>query len=412
MRFTLATVITALPLFVAAAARPAKQRGTAVPLSKLSSLVVADQSVNFEALNSHIAATTAKILGGFDNFEKNTGTLHPSAMKGAWKRDSSALPLVSLTDPFDRWFGTISIGTPPRNFAVLFDTGSGDVILPGAQCDNTCDGHVTYDPEASLTSADLDRFFSVDFVGGASSFGNEYTDNVTVVGLTATDQTVGVAAHYTKALQIRQFAGDGLLGMAFQSVSVFDQSPFFQTLVSQGQTDEPVFAFSLAAPGPELYLGGTNPDMYTGDFTWVPAIQQGHWQVNIDSVVGNGHNVLTNVPGIMDTGSVLIHGPPSDVAAIYAAVGGTPLPSNPSFYSFPCDAVPSVSFTFGGRSFPILAETLNMGPYRSNPSQCVGTIFAGHIIGTWIVGIPFFSSVYTAFDVANLRIGIATLRAA
>ncbi|KAF9220318.1 acid protease [Gyrodon lividus] len=359
MRFTLATVITALPLFIAAAARPAKQRGRAVPLSKLSSLIVADQSINFEALNSHISATTA-------------------------------------------FFGTISIGTPPRNFA-------------GSQCDNTCNGHAIYDPEASPTSVDLGKSFSINFVGGASSFGNQYTDNVTVVGLTATDQTLGAAAHYSAALQIWQFAVDGLLGMALQSVSVFDQSPFFQTLVSQGQTDEPVFAFSLVAPGPELYLGGTNPDMYTGDFTWVP----GHWQVNIDSVVGNGHNVLTNVPGIMDTGSVLIHGPPSDVAAIYAAVGGTPMPSNPSFYSFPCDAVPSVSFTFGGRSFPILAETLNMGPYRSNPSQCVSSIITGHIIGKspicsrpWIVGIPFFSSVYTAFDVSNLRVGIAALPAA
>ncbi|KAF9220330.1 hypothetical protein BS17DRAFT_346879 [Gyrodon lividus] len=118
MRFTLATVITALPLFIAAAPRPAKQRSTAIPLSKLSSPVNADKSVNFENLKSHIAATTAKILRGIDdNFEKNTGALHPSAMKGAWKRDSSALPLVSLTDPFDRWFGTISIGTPPRNFA-------------------------------------------------------------------------------------------------------------------------------------------------------------------------------------------------------------------------------------------------------------------------------------------------------
>ncbi|KAF9218100.1 hypothetical protein BS17DRAFT_358817 [Gyrodon lividus] len=146
MRFTLATVITALPFFIAAAARPAKQRGTAVPLSKLSWPVNADKSVNFETLNSHIAATTAKILGGVDNFEKNIGALHPSAVNGAWKRDASRLPLVLLPDPLHRWFGTISIGTPPRNFAgtlaltlqrmcssliltVLFDTGSGHVFL-------------------------------------------------------------------------------------------------------------------------------------------------------------------------------------------------------------------------------------------------------------------------------------------
>ncbi|KAF9219390.1 acid protease [Gyrodon lividus] len=412
MRFTLATVVTALPLFIAAAPRPAKQRGTAVPLSKLSSLVMADQSVNFEALNSHIAATTAKIHHGFDNFEKNTGASLPSAMKGAWKRDSSALPLISLSDPLDRWFGTISIGTPPRNFAVLFDTGSSDVILPGPECDNTCYGHTIYDPEASLTSAALRKFFSINFVGGASSFGNQYSDNVTIVGLTATDQALGTAAYYSEALQIGQFAGDGLLGMAFQSISRLNQRPFFQTLISQDQIEEPMFAFSLATPRPEIYLGGTNPDMYTGDFTWAPIIQQGHWRVNIDSVVCNGQNVLNNVPGIIDTGSLFIIGPPEDVAALYAAVGSIPVLGEPGFYSFPCDAVPSVSFTFGDRSFPIPAEILNMEPSENDPSQCIGSIYAGNFVRTWIVGNTFLSTVYTAFDVANQRVGFATLAAA
>ncbi|KAF9220334.1 hypothetical protein BS17DRAFT_769409 [Gyrodon lividus] len=129
MHFTLATVITALPLFIAVAPQPTKHRGTAVPLSKHSSLVMADQSVNFEALNSHIAATTVKILHVFGNFEKNTGASHSSAMKGTWKRNPIGLPLISLDDPLYRSFRTISIGTPPRNFAVLFDTGSRHVPL-------------------------------------------------------------------------------------------------------------------------------------------------------------------------------------------------------------------------------------------------------------------------------------------
>ncbi|KAF9220083.1 acid protease [Gyrodon lividus] len=407
MRFILATVITALPFFVAGAPQPAKQRGKAIPLSKLSS---PDQSVNFEALNSHIASTTAKILRGFDNFEKNIGASHPFPVKGAWKRDSGGLPLESLPDAFNRWFGTISIGTPPRNFAVLFDTGSSDIILPGALCDDTCDGHAFYDPEASLSSIDLDRPFRAWFGSSDGAFGYQYIDNVTVAGLTATHQTLGAAMRYSQGLQIGRFAGDGLLGMAFQSLSTFGQSPFFQTLVTEGQTDEPVFAFNLGAYGAELYLGGTNPDMYTGDFTWVPVIRQAYWEVNIDNVVGNGQNVLTSVAGIIDTGSFFVRGPPSDVAALYAVIGGTPFPSRPGYYSFPCDAVPSVGFTFGGRYFPIPAESLNIGFDRNNPSQCVGAIIAG-IYGTWVVGTTFLDSVYIAFDVGNVRVGFATLAA-
>ncbi|KAF9220680.1 acid protease [Gyrodon lividus] len=408
MHFTLATVITALAFFVAAAPQPAKQRGTAIPLSKFSPLVDADESVDFEALNFHIASTTAKILRGFGNFEKNTGASHPFAMKGAQKRNSGGLHLPSLGDRLNRWFGTISVGTPPVNFDVMFDTGSSDLMLPDIDCDDSCDAHVMYDPGASSTSVELGKRFGVDFMGGDGAFGFQYDDNVTIVGLTATYQTLGAAIHYSQGLRIGRFAGDGLLGMGFQALSHYDASPVFQTMVNEGQTDEPVFAFNFAAPSPELYIGGTNPDMYTGDFTWAPVTQQGYWQVNIDSIVGNGQNVLTNVPAIIDTGALLIHGVPSDVAALYAAIGGIPSPIAQGFYSFPCDDVPSVSFTFGSTSFPMPEESLIRGIDEDDPSQCIGTIIAGNV-PFWIVGTRFLSSVYTAFDVWNERVGFATL---
>ncbi|KAF9226050.1 Asp-domain-containing protein, partial [Gyrodon lividus] len=376
MRFTLTTVITALSFFVIEALQPTKQRGTAIPLSQFSLLVHADKSINFEALNSHITFTTAKILRGLDKFERNIDASHPLAVKGTQKRNSGRLPITTLSGSFNRWFGTISVGTPPRNFAILFDTGSSDLILPHIQCDNSCDGHNLYDPEASLTSNDPGQPFGADFMGGDSAFGYQYTDNVTIVGLTATHQTLGAAVHYSQGLQIGRFPGDGLLGMAFQVMSQYSQSPFFQTLVSEGQTDEPVFAFCFAGPRPELYIGGTNPDMYTGDFTWVVVIFQGYWQLNIDSVVGNGRNVLTNCAGIIDTGTIPIYGPPSDVAALYAVIGGAPSHFGQGLYSLPCDTVASISFTFSGTSFPIPAAIFNI---RSSglQGQCVGVIVAG-----------------------------------
>ncbi|KAF9224589.1 hypothetical protein BS17DRAFT_780109, partial [Gyrodon lividus] len=90
--------ITALPVFVTAVPQLAKQGGMAIPLtlSKGSSLVHADKSVNFEALDSHVASTTTKISHGFDNFEKNTGEPHP-AVKGSQKRASGGLPIDSLS---------------------------------------------------------------------------------------------------------------------------------------------------------------------------------------------------------------------------------------------------------------------------------------------------------------------------
>ncbi|KAF9218657.1 acid protease [Gyrodon lividus] len=409
MCFNLATVITALPFFVAAAPQHPKQGGAAIPLFKRSSLANADKNANFGALTSQAVATTAKILRGFDNFERNTGLSHSSAVKGARKRASGRLSLHAFANPAGPrlWYGSITVGTPPQIYTVMFDTGSRHASLICVDCDTTCDGHARYDPALSSTSDHVGVPFIVYFGGGESAFGLQYTDNVTIVGLTATDQTLGAAVHYSQGLQASQFDADGIVGMAFQSISGYNQSPFFQTLVSQDQTDEPVFAFSFKDP--ELYIGGTNPEKYTGDFTYAQVIYCGYWKVSIDNVVGNGENVLSNVVGIVDTGGDLIHGLPEQVAAFYEAIGGTVLPADHHFYTFPCNAVPSVSFTFGGTSFPISADTFNIGPSAEDASLCLGAIIANDFLSHWIVGTVFLSNVYTVFDLANQRVGFAAL---
>ncbi|KAF9226025.1 Asp-domain-containing protein [Gyrodon lividus] len=401
MQFTLAMAATVLPYFVAAIPQRVKQgaRGTAIPLSKRSSLVNANKSANLEALNSHAASTTAKILRGFDNFQKNTGTStsHPPAVKRAF----GELPLDPLAVSA-LWFGTVSIGTPPSFYTVLFDTGSSELILPGSDCDASCDGHTLYDHASSSTSVYLGKPFFVNYGNGDGAFGQQYTDNVTIAGLMAIGQTFGVASHYSWGLRIEQFPLDGLMGMGFQSLSRFHQSPVFQTLVTQGQTDEPVFAFNFAAPKPELYLGGSNPNMYT------EVTEQSFWQVNMNNVMVNGEVLLTNINSVIDTGSNLIHGRPGDVATFYGAIGSVPSPIAPGYYIFPCNDVPSVSFTFGGTSFPISADSLTHGFADKESITCYGAIIVGNL-PFWVVGTAFLRNVYTAFDVANARVGFATL---
>ncbi|KAF9221231.1 acid protease [Gyrodon lividus] len=411
MRLTLATVITALPFLVAAAPQPAKQRiGTAIPVSKRSGLVNADKSVNIDALKSHVASTQAKIRGGLVNFEKNTGASHPSSVKGARKRGSGGDALTNNNNTL--WYGTISVGTPPNTFTVDFDTGSSDLFLPGPNCGSSCSGHTVYDPSSSSTSMNLGTTFNHTYGDGSNVSGEQYSDTVSIVGLTATSQTLGAAEEYSSGLESSQFPADGLMGMAFQSISNYDASPVFQTLVSQGQTDEPVFAFKLATSGSELYIGGTNSALYTGDFRYIPVTQEGYWEVNMDSVDGNGQTVLSNIDSIIDTGTSLIVGTPSDVATFYQAIGGTDASNTvgEGYYTFPCDSVPSVSLTFGGASFPISPETFNLGQASSGSSDCVGGIVGQDTGSTfWIIGDVFLANVYTAFDVGNMRVGFATL---
>jgi Eukaryotic aspartyl protease len=60
-----------------------------------------------------------------------------------------------------------------------------------------------------------------------------------------------------------------LLAWDFNPFRAITPSPPFQTLISDGVVTSQVFGFKFATSGSELFLGGTNSALYTGDFTWV-----------------------------------------------------------------------------------------------------------------------------------------------
>jgi cathepsin D len=131
--------------------------------------------------------------------------------------------------------------------------------------------------------------------------------------------------------------------MAYQSISHYNASPLFQTLFTQGQLTHPQFGIKLAESGAECHLGGPNPDLYEGDFTYLEVINQvslelsgadrilsnclrlvkSYWQVAMDTVmVGDTAVQLSDNRAIMDTGTTLIVGNKSDVEALYALIPG------------------------------------------------------------------------------------------
>jgi hypothetical protein len=98
------------------------------------------------------------------------------------------------------------------------------------------------------------------------------------------------------------------MGMGFQSISGYGASPVFQTFVTQRQVSKPVFAMKLTSSGSELTIGGVNPDLYTGDFTYVPVVEEGYWQITFDSLNVNGHHVVGSNSAIVDSVGFFISG--------------------------------------------------------------------------------------------------------
>jgi len=251
---------------------------------------------------------------------------------------------------------------------------------------------------------------SISFGDGSSVSGEQYSDVVSIAGLTADNQTLGLATSYSTAFQSPQFAPDGLMGMAFESISAFNANPPFQTLISENIVTSPVFGFKLATSGSELFLGGVNDALYTGDFTWVPLSDAGFWQAPFDSISVNGNTVVGQTESIFDTGSSHIIGDPDGIKALFNSIPGAQA-NGDGTYTIPCSFNTPISVSVGGTEVEISPATFNLGPVSGGSNTCMaGAAADPNLTGKfWVLGDVFLQNIYSAWDVRNVRIGFATL---
>ncbi|KAI0058456.1 acid protease [Artomyces pyxidatus] len=419
MYFSTAVVLAALPFLAAAApleATPTAKSGTAIPIARRNPVRRHDGTVDAHALARRRAHSVAKIDKGFNAFQRNTGSVHPLA-KGlrkdvlAKRAGTGSVPLTD--DEAQLWYGTISIGTPLKQFTVDFDTGSSDLFVPASTCGSTCSGHTKWTVSSSSTSKDLKKTFTLRYGDGSSVSGEQYTDIFSIAGLTATKQTLGAAKTYSQGFESSEFPPDGLMGMGFESISDYNANPPFQSLIAQGKVSDPSFSFKFADSGSELYLGGANSKLYTGSFAYVPVTTEGYWQTTFDAISVGGRKVVSSSAAIIDTGTTQIIGDSTSIAAIHAKIPGAK--SAPQYgdgtYTVPCSFSTASSVTFGGVTFAVAPSTVPVGAVSSGSSTCISGFAADDSLDGefWIIGDVFLQNVYTNFDVGNSQVGFATL---
>ncbi|GAA5892131.1 hypothetical protein JCM8208_001443 [Rhodotorula glutinis] len=439
--FAAAAAVASVALLPSATAAPVD--GTlAIPLQKRGAdnealqLVKRDGVVNWAAFDSHISRvkgkyeTTAKIYEdkiGHRPLQKAPQRFSASDSSAAEpdmrKRDGDEVKLekrastgsVPLTDYQETlWAGSLTIGTPAKSFLIDFDTGSSDLWVPSASCTSApCAPHQKYSPSSSSTSKFVAKGgLMISYGDGSTTSGDVYTDTVTIGGLTATNQKMGAAT--TLSSSWADDPEDGLMGMAYQSLSSLNSPPVFQTLVSQGKVSSPSFSFKLSSSGAELFLGGMNANNFvSGTTTYAPVIQQAYWTV-AGQVLVNGKQVTSvgTISSVIDTGTTLVVAPTNDAAAFWAAVPNSASYGN-GYYTFPCSQTTTVSFRFGGSTvaWPMSASSFSLGRVSSTSTRCVGSIVGQDLgIQGWIVGDAFLKNVYTTFDLGNNRVGFSKLR--
>jgi saccharopepsin len=101
---------------------------------------------------------------------------------------------------------------------------------------------------------------------------------------------------------------DGILGLAYDTISVNHITPPFYNMIAKGLLDAPIFSFRIGSSeqdGGEAVFGGINPSAYTGDITYVPVRRRAYWEVELSRVtLGDTEIPLSPSTGAaIDTGS-------------------------------------------------------------------------------------------------------------
>ncbi|KAF8563571.1 hypothetical protein P879_03838 [Paragonimus westermani] len=317
-----------------------------------------------------------------------------------------------------QYYGEITIGTPPQNFTVIFDTGSSNLWVPSKHCrlfNLACKLHNKYSREASSTYKANGTTFAIHYGSGSVS-GIFSTDTVSVGGISVIQQTFGEALKQKGVVFIfGKF--DGILGMAFQSLSAGGVTPVFDNMIAQGLVEEPVFAFWLnrnaSQPlGGEIMFGGLDEGYYTGDITYVPLTAKDYWQFRMDGIQVNGEKLCEDgCQAIADTGTTMIAGPSAEVKRLNNVLGGEKIIGG--IYVLDCKKLkeyPPINFTISGQPMTLMPEDYVVEMTQFGKTVCVSGFIEMDIPGypLWILGDVFIGKYYTIFDVGNSRVGFAT----
>lgn len=137
-----------------------------------------------------------------------------------------------------------------------------------------------------------------------------------------------------------------------------------------------------------------------------------YWQFKMDKVFvveKSGETKSACIKGcqaIADSGTSLIMGPSRETNELNIALGARQI--SDGIFHFDCDKIssyPNVTFTIGGRLFPLQAKDYI---FQNDYGFCINGITSGSE-DFWLLGDVFLGAYYSVFDVDNLRVGFASL---
>ncbi|KAM0755171.1 acid protease [Meredithblackwellia eburnea MCA 4105] len=326
------------------------------------------------------------------------------------------------------YYGSISLGTPPKTFEVVMDTGSADLVIATTNtniCGTACTTTAPYyDISQSTSALESGAPFGIRY-GSGYARGTLVKDWVGMAGFSgmqifgACDNISSIA---TSSDQV------GLLGLAWQTIATSKAVPFVQALWQNGSLSNPVFGFGLRSlvsqdvpsirsvvAGGIMTVGDVNSTLYSGDLNWHTLSDSGsYWAIPVDNVTIGGTSIQMSVEdAIIDTGTNSIALPSAVAQAIYALIPNSRVVrSSGGLYAYPCSQTVNLVLTFDGVQYPLPDKFFNGGVISGTGGYCLGNVFSLSSTSTsnvWIIGTPFLMAYYNAYQFSPPAVGFAPL---
>ncbi|KAK4700231.1 hypothetical protein P7C70_g6019, partial [Phenoliferia sp. Uapishka_3] len=376
------------------------------------------------------------------------------------KRAATSVGTEDLAGNDLSYYGSIQLGTPPKTYEVVLDTGSADLVIAtaesslcGKQCTTTaplCTSHClgpwggaphrvherrankvcrslpSKDSVAGSSSAEESNTpFTIAYgTGGASGY--LVRDVMSMAGFQAT-QIFGACDNISSLTTSSDQTG--LLGLAWKTIANSEATPFIQALWTNGSLTNPVFGFGLrqldstdvpdattVTSGGYLTIGNVNSTLFTGTMNYIPLSNAGtYWNIPLDDLSVQSQSLgLTAAAAVIDTGTNSLALPADAATAVYAQIPNSqPISRSGGLYAYPCSTDINLVLTFGGVQYPMLSKDFNGGPINNAGTLCIGAVSS---LGTsqganppWIIGTPFLMSYYNAYRFDPPAVGFATI---
>eukprot|EP00743_Colponemidia_sp_Colp-15_P002315 GILK01002510.1.p1 GENE.GILK01002510.1~~GILK01002510.1.p1 ORF type:complete len:415 (+),score=48.30 GILK01002510.1:78-1322(+) len=321
-----------------------------------------------------------------------------------------------------QYFGTITIGNPPQEFTMIFDTGSSNVWVPSIKClSHSCQTHRRYDHMKSSTFQPLlmDSHVPVFTIryGTGSIMGELVTDTVTIGNTQVESQVFGsVLEEEGRAFMSSPFSG--IVGLGMPSIAVAHSTPLFDHLMQKGVLPKNQFSVYMSnqdGMDGALILGGIDPQFVASDWVYADVHGSSYWEILMGDIkVGDVAMNFCSGDGCraaVDTGTSMIAGPSAAIESLMHQLGVRSDCSN--FHQ-----LPNLKFLIGGKELVLEPEDYVMqsrtpsihGNLRSIP-RCAAAFMSLDVPPPrgplFVLGDVFLRKYYTVFDRDNLRVGFA-----